>query len=557
MKCKLESEDQILELGFRKKVIAEIIDTENVDRKLESLKRYELYKGLIKKWIIEQLTKEGLQEETLVMMSNRAATVPILSKAVNKLARCYNAGVVRTSEEAQEQLDALSSLLEVDQRQKIKDRYRQLFKNCVTYVKPEKDDTDYDGSEVYKLRLKVLAPYQYDVIEDCYDHERPKIFILTDFIEQNRYNNRTYAPEGTDGRGIPGQRVSMVGGSDRKDQIIADNREDQGVDCRTFIWWCDKYHFTTDQNGEIIKEKSPEDLINPIGKKPFINMGDNQDGEFWAQGGDDLVNASVLINTLLTDLFSIAFIQGWGQMVVTGRDIPQHLNVGPRTALILNYDEGDPEPKVDFASANPPLDSWMKMIEQYTAITLSTNDISPSSVAGKLEASNAASGIALLIEHSEATNSIEDKQRMFKDDEKLLWDIIFRWQNYLFDKQVLSQEHSEIGKIPETATIDIKFNSYSQILSEAERLDNIKKRKELGINTLIDLIRIDNPELTEEQAEEKLQKIMEEKVSNVQSMIAKSIIESEQKQNPQMTPEDNTKDMEHEMEDNGNEEQPF
>lgn len=539
MKCKLKSEDQVLDIGFRKKVIAEIIDTENVNRKLEALRRYELYKGLIKKYVVEQLSKEGLQEETLVMMSNRAATVPILTKCVNKLARCYNSGVIRTSDEAQEQLDALSNLLETDQRQKTKDKYRQLFKNCVTYVKPEKNDADYEGVDLYNIRLSVLAPYQYDVIEDCYDHERPKVFILTDFTERNRYNNRTYAPEGTDGRGLPGQRVLDLGGSDRKDQIIADRREDQGVDGREFIWWCDKYHFTTDEGGEIIKEKSPEDLLNPLGKKPFINMGDNQDGEFWAQGGDDLVNASILLNTLLTDLFSIAFIQGWGQMVVTGRDIPQHLSVGPRTALVLNYDKDDPQPSVDFASANPPLGDWMQMIEQYTAVTLSSNDISPASVAGKLEASNAASGIALLIEHSEATNSIEDKQRMFKDDEKALWDIVFRWQNYLFDRGALSPEFAEIGKVPEDASVRIKFNPYMQIQSESEKLDNIKKRKELGINTMIDLIRIDNPEMTEAQAEEKLQEILEEKMEKVNSALAKAIQTNVVSQQPQKQDNEN------------------
>lgn len=527
MKHKLINEEQILELPFRKKIIEEIKSQENVARKQEALKRYELYKDMVKKYVVEQLSNEGLKEETLVQMSNRAATVSVYKKVINKKARCYNGGAVRESKEAQKQVDQLVELLEIDQKQKNKDRYRESFKNCATLIVPERCDKDDELK--YKIKVKVLSPYQYDVIEDYYDHEVPRVFVLTDFIERNQGYKTQYAPEGTDGRGVPGMgQIVTISDNNSRDEIIADSPEDQGYGDRTFIFWSKKYHFTCDKNGEIIKDKSPEDLLNPIQILPLVNMSDNPDGEFWAKGGEDLVNGAILINTMLTDLFSLAFIQGWGQMVVTGRDVPKLLEGGPHNALVLNYDAGDPEPKVAFQSANPPLQDWMRMVEQYLALLLSTNDLSPTVVAGKLEATNAASGIALLIEQSEATGSIEDKRRMFKDDENKLWEVLFAWQNYLFDNGALDEEFEEVGKIPEGAEVTVTFNEFKQLLSEKEKLENIKLRKELGINTMLDLLKIDNPELSDKEAEEKLKKILAEKIERANELMASSIASASQ-----------------------------
>jgi hypothetical protein len=58
----------------------------------------------------------------------------------------------------------------------------------------------------------------------------------------------------------------------------------------------------------------------------------------------------------------------------------------------------------------------------------------------------------------------------------------------------------------------IHFNEAPIILSEAEKLANLKARKELGLDTMIDLVMKDNPSFSYEQAEEKLKQILEEKI---------------------------------------------
>lgn len=527
---KLFTEEQILDEAFRKRVIEEITSPENVTRKQNELKKYEVYRDNTVKWVIEKLSKDGLKDTTLAQMSNRAANVSICRKTINKLARCYQGGVVREVKDPASQLaiSNLARLLQMNQKMKKSDRYRQLHKNCVVQVVPELSSMETDAEKKkYKLKEKVFSPWQYDVIEDCYDQEIAKVYILSDFIERN---GAVQANVSIDDSGKHMGLVPQYQQGNRTDETIADSPEDAGnlPNQRTFIWWSDRYHFTTDKQGSVIKDASPEDLSNPIGVKPFANICDDQDGQFWAQGGDDLVDGAVLVNTLLTDMFSIAYIQGWGQMVVVaGTGVTsKKIEGGPHTAIVLEPEPGDTvTPSVTFESANPPLDMWMRAIEQYVALLLTTNDLSPSAIAAKLDAANFPSGIAMLVEQSEATNNIEDKQEQFKNSERLLWKVIQRWQNLYLASDSLIDEFKEVGQITD-ADVSIKFLSTKQVVTESEKLQNLKLRKDLGINTLIDLVMLDNPDMTEDEAVKKLAQIASEKMNTLSRVMAQTINQS-------------------------------
>lgn len=543
---KLKNESDILNVSYRQRVIEEITGTENITRKNEMLKRYEVYKDRTIKWIVEALLRENLKPETIAQMENRAANISIARKIVNKRARSYKGGALREfGAQGQEKFTKFYQLLDVDQRMKKADQYRELFKNCMLQVIPELCTPEStEAAPKFKVKVRVLAPFQYDVIEDYYDHEIPRVVILSDFVERNRYNMGI--EPGTDGRATGITPVFHEG--DRVDQIIADSPEDAGSNMRTFIWWSDHYHFTTDDKGEIIPELGNEKNQNPIQELNFVNVAEEQDGEFWARGGDDLIDGSILINKLITDMNSIAFIQGWGQMVITGKSIPATIKGGPHNAIILEHGKDDPTPSVTYQSGNPPLDVWMKMIEQYIALLLSTNDLSPSHVAAKLESpGNAASGIALLIEQSEATDSVEMTQNSFKNVERQLVSKTAKWHNVLAEKNALAKDFFAIGQLPEQE-FSIKFLSNKAVTTEAEKLGNLKLRKDLGINTMLDLIKMDNPDMTDEQAEEKLLQITKERLERMSDAMEQAIDQSlpkpaEMQKSDPVDQEDDTPDL--------------
>lgn len=524
---RLQDEAQLLDPAFRKLVLDEITQPENVARKGEYLKRYEVYKDMTSKYVIQGLVAEGLLPETIAQMGNRVGNVSLCRKVVNKLARAYSGGVQRMAEPAaaQEAVDDLTRLLSFDQRMKKGDRYRELQRNMMFFVGPEIDtETSSPESPLYKLKLSVLAPWQYDVIEDWQDREIPKVVIISDFTERDG-GGTSAATEAQ--AGIHTTKLTAVPSTNAKDDVIADAPEDAGRGCkREFIWWCKEYHFTTNEKGEILTSKSPEDFLNPINYLPMANNADEQDGQFWAKGGSDLVDGSILVNKLITDMNFISYLQGYGQYVVTGQNVTkERFRFGPNNALVLEYDPSkeEPEPNVTVLSGNPPIDSWMKMIEQYVALVLTTNNLSPSNVSGTLNANTFPSGIAALVEQSEATDDISDKQNEYKDTERRIWEATKRWQNLYMSTSQLVPEFAEVGQLPDDLEISIKFHEAKPAITEAEKLNNLKVRKELGIDEMIDLIRIDNPDMTEEEATKKLERIQAEKLKAVDNAVTQSL----------------------------------
>lgn len=499
------SDEQILDLDFRKAVIEEIGGYENQTRRAMHKRRYDLYKDKTKKWVYDSMVSDGLAVATINGILSRTPAINICSKIINKLARTYNSGVKREAGSATEQTEKLAGLLSFDKNMRQADRYRELHKNCMIQIVPRIDNAD-PVDPIYCLSMRAWAPFEYDVIEDCYNKEMARCVILSDFADNPDYRG---APS-TDDLAARHTRSSPTA-SDGIDNIIADS---DSPTIKTFIWWTKTYTFTTDEKGKILQKYSPPDNLNPINELPFVNNAEGQDGRFWAEGGEDIPESHIIINKTIGDMQYIAYLQGFGQYVVTGRNVNEKIVLGPNNAITINYDKDDPEPKVSVVSANPPLDSWMRMIEQHIALLLTTNNLSAGNVAGTLSANNFPSGVAMLIEQSEATTGVEDKQQDYAQIEKAVWYLVALWQNYLLGTGQLEDEFAEIGQLPEDYEVNIRFNENKAIITEDQKLAAMKLRKELGLVEQVDLLMADNPGMTREQAEEKAAAIALEKSNN-------------------------------------------
>lgn len=526
MKYRIVNEDDILKPEIRAKVLEDINGPENLTRKQLSQKRHEIYKDNTKKWVIKALAAQGLRNDTLQMMSDRAANISVCKKIVDKKAKCYAGGVKRTASNTSDQVkvDELSELLELDSKNKKADKWRELHRNCMVQVIPVKNinESEDAGRDLYDILYRILAPWQYDVIEDYYNHERPLVVVLSEYV----YKPKPVVFSSTQDAAIVG--AQMPNGvntrtrpeGDGINQTIANAPYDD-VTCR-YIWWSKKWHFTTNDKGEILTGESPDGNENPINKLPFRNIAQDQDGEFWADGGDDLVEGAVLINLVITDMLSIAFQQGFGQPVITGgTDLPDQYASGPNNAIILRRkDATDPEPKFEYAQANPPLDDHQRILEMYVALLLSTNNLAPTNVANSINASQYPSGISLLIESSELQGSIEDKQTIMSDAEEDIFEIVRDWQNYYFDLKALTKEFTAIGKLADDTEIEITWNQTKPVITEAEKLGNYKLRLDLGINDKVEIIMMDNPGMSKDAAEKKLLEITQQRIKNMQLLTA-------------------------------------
>lgn len=505
---RLTSENQILDQSIRKQIIEETKASENQARKAEAYKRYQVYKDKTKDYVVNQLLNQ-FDQDTVNEMSYCISNISIVRKIIDKLARVYSNGVSRELVEMEEQgklLDELAKKLKFDTEIKKTNKFLKLQKNVAFYVKPCPIST-YEGNYKYSIKLEPMNPYLYDVVEDAYDRTRPLVYILSDY-EANQAGYVSVGDPANAGRTI--KDSVKVNRGNGKDEIIADTPSDE--ETKTFIWWSNSYHFTTDGNGKIISESTE----NPIKEIPIVNFAIDQDGSFWAQGGDDLVDGGIFINAIMTHNQHVGISQGYGQFWMKGKNLPRNIKVGPNKVILLEYDAtaGEEAPDLGFATASPQLDSLRALVEQYIALLLTTNNLSTSAISSSLSGTTTSpSGIAMIIDKAESMEDVKDQRQIFIDNEPHIWRIISKWL------AVYSEALDEDLKpliLPEgfENSLSLNFNEPQVIMSETEKLQNLKIRKELGLDSMLDLIMKDNPQYSLEQAEEKLKQLLEEKITS-------------------------------------------
>ena len=508
MEMKLGDETDILDQAFRSNVIEAINSSENNNRKLAMKKRHDVFRDLTSSYVIEQLRQE-LGDETVQEMIHRTSNLSISRKIIEKKAMVYKDGISRETSDETDQvaLDFIVDKLNINSLMKKVNKYVELFKNTEIFISPYLNK----ATQKWTLQAQALRPMDYDVIEDADNPEIPRVYVFSYYSSSDQQQTAHANPNESGFHSRRGSNISFRSG-DNRDQVIADSPNDAGEGEKKYVWWSTNFHFTTDEKGEIIAEYSPENMENPIGCLPFVSFSSDRDGSFWAVGGEDLTDGSVLINMLLTDLYYIAKLQGMGIFYLFGKGVPKRIKIGPADAITLDVRDGDPTPQIGFASSNPPLSSHMSLIEQYLAMLLSTNNLEVTTVQGKLGVNNAASGLQEMIRRAENIDDIEDQREMYRDNEPQLFKIIFKWINVYNERGLIDDEYKMLGTLNVDMPITLKFNQPSHFQTEKEKLEILEKRRTLGLDSMIDMLIRDNPDMGENEAKEKVLKILEEKL---------------------------------------------
>ena len=519
---KIKSELDLTNEATRMKIIEAIKLPENVARKDKFYKFYQCYKDNTREYVLRHILKQ-FDADTVEEMSYAITNLGFARKVVDKLARVYNYGVERevyVNEEKDDELtEALSKLAkEIDANRLFKktNRWLKRDKNCVQYLVPKEVNPDQEDSKKI-IKPSVLPAYLYDVVEYESDREKAACYILSDY---NPRRNQTYYTTGNPGiRPIVGDAQGNFPYTDGIDSVIADSPSDQDDFKGNFIFWSDKYHFTCNEKGQLIDKDgnlTQEIGLNPIGVKPFINYAEDQDNSFWAEGGDDLIDGAISINSMITNIIHIAITQGYGQAVVSGRNVPRVLKLGPNKVILLEQNNADdPVPNFKFETANPPLDQLKVLVEFYVALLLTTNNLSTSGVSSSLNAGGSfPSGVSMIIDKAESMEDIDDQRQIFVDNEPLFWEVYARWHAVLKSTKELTEDLDKIT-FPQAFSIMLKFGKPQAIVSENERLDAMKKKKDLGIVSKIDMLKMEYPDLSDEQLAKKIEEIFEEGVASM------------------------------------------
>jgi len=513
---RIKFENEILDQAKRVAIIQAIEGRENILRKHDSYKRYRCYKDKTNHYVVDYLLRQ-FESDTVEEMRYALSNISIVKKVIDKLARVYSNGVVREISgdgDSTKKIKELEKSLDINSAMKKTNRFLKLEKNVDLFIKPCPVYNE-DGTEAkWDIKLECLLPHLYDVVEDHYNRQKALCVVLSDYtplMSQLEYSDSMRSPQAIGG-------VNISNATDKKDSVIADSPADQknfASNCqKLYVFWSKNYHFTCDAQGQIVVDpKNPENK-NPLGVFNHINFASDQDGAFWSEGGMDLIDGAILINALITHTIHIGTVQGYGQFYATGENLPRSFKIGPTKAIIAEYKKDEQaEPKFGFLNANPQLDSMRSLIEMYIALYLTTNNLSTSGVSTQLASGQSfASGVALLIDKAESLEDVQDQRQIFIDREPEVFEAInaallaYGDANLVEDLQGLA--------LPEGFEDDfvIRFHEPTTILTEKEKLEVLKMRQELGIDSMISLLMKEDPSLDEAQAEERLRKIVEQKI---------------------------------------------
>lgn len=231
-----------------------------------------------------------------------------------------------------------------------------------------------------------------------------------------------------------------------------------------------------DSQGRRIQLPTNPSGENPYGVLPFVPLFDRlPDSNFFLPGGDDLIGSQKALNVGLVNLFRSIELQAHGQAVAKGLPVGDPIATGPDKVILL-----PPDGSFSYAAPNAPIQDILSSLEFLMRQTAATNDVG----ADVFDLSKRAeSGSAKSVERMDLREARQDDIALWRRYELRLFEVI----------KAVVNTHSP-GTIPEGATLRIDFAELADVITEAELLENLKAKAELGVSSPVDALLALNPD---------------------------------------------------------------
>lgn len=461
----------------RKKVLKQVYADQNFKRKAQAFKAYRIlnfkHAGYVEKKLEEERGEEAGRH------AKKFTSINIAPRMIDELASIYKDDPKRTFSNVKddEAITDLYKLMKVNKNLKRSNRYLKALEQCEIQIIAKKD----------KLKMRVLPPYLYDIIEDPADPEDPIGYLTSDYTK-------------------------LISEQDKKEH--------------RFSWWTDDYNFITDGEGNILSDTEDGNDRNPISRLPFASVKDDEGFKYWAELKDTFVQFAVEFGALISSVVDAAESQGFGIAVLAASQKPEKIEFGIHKAVFLKIHtdkEGNQvKPEFGFQNANPDLAAFIDLLEVILRFFLTSHGIDPKKISGKLEGQTFTSGVDRLLSMIQSFEASRDDFANFEGVEQEVFSIIKAWQENAADK--LGDKYRV--DIPKDCDLAVEFKKPEMIQTKAELLDYVVKQKEHDLITWKEAIQqIRN--INEDMAEEVMQNILDEKANPIISKIAQEFEEEQ------------------------------
>ncbi len=408
-------------------------------RRLNDYERYLMYHGKSKDIITNALQKD-FTVETVNALSSRVVTLNITKKITNKLAGVYLEPPVR---KVSDESGADTVLL---------NKYEDSLKINITMKK---------ANRYFKLTKRMMVELFLD------DEGVPRSRALPSHTYEV-FSTSTKTPNRLD-------IVAVI-------KTDAQDPKEQVIDV-----WTKTSFYSINGKGERIASDKDE---NPYGALPYFYACEDSNGLDPIED-DDLKQMSIVIPVVLTDLLFGLKYQTFSMLYSVG--VKGDIKLNPNTIVQLDRDDDGKEPLIKSVKAEFDSDKILTVVYNLVEMLLSVNNLSTPISRGSMNASNAVSGISKMIDSAEPIENKKDQQEEFVSLETEIWKFISK-KGIPTWKQVRKFSTEFTKAFSSAFNPTISHQEPKALISEKEKVETCKAKRELKVITRKDVIRELNPD---------------------------------------------------------------
>jgi hypothetical protein len=468
---------------FIKQVVEEIETGDNLTRKRYAWDSDQVRTGRLKEYVQRRLVEMYPKTHTMYTVADYS----VLKKVTDKLAKSYKEAPIRKiagdkNKNASEIFTKLTDKYRLNQAMKDFDVIYTQHKYALLACFMDREPMATAAQPMLNFKFFALAPYEYDVIKDA--DGKVRVVILS------------YPPQ------------SLTGGSgDGYDSLIAETgMSDEALKERRYTFWTDTEYAEATVSGKkgdgtdkTIQVSYPtQGGANPYGILPFVYAPMDYSVNY--PNNNPLPEQTVEFNALFSVYLTSANMQV-GILKIT-RPESQKLSIASQsmyTAIeVPQSDRPEDKPSdIEFIAPTPNMDGHKDAIVTYLTTILDEQGITGNSVINPNESFT--SGLDRLIASADVQHIIEDNQELYQKVEQQIYRIV---------KRQLASQSQDV--LPEEG-FQIIYRKPKVMISDKEKLENLKLMKELNLWADYELIQAYDPNLSADEAKAKLAEIEKER----------------------------------------------
>lgn len=459
-----------------KKLIDEVNSPSNKQRKIEEYGSYNMYEGKLLIHVKKKLQEMFPETWKFYLYSD----YNLHKKMTDKKSKAYKDAPIRLLENQAEN-EFYNTIVKNGKLNVAMKKIDQMFnrhKYCALMLTREK------SQEITKDKFNFipLAPYEFDVVFDALGNDVCWILSYPDLstaIGSVSYTEQTMIA--TDGA-VEGESEVYALWTKENHVVYKVNKTKEGKISQLIV---------------VTVSTNPL-YINPYGAIPFVFIPESVNGNYPMSSTNP--NKTIELNTLVSIYLTSASMQ-IGQMTIkypANAEI-EHVPHGLMTAIKLPQSQKADDPSTDaqYISPNGDLSGQKEAIYTFLQMILDENGIETNSVVNPNQ--NFASGFDRLLSNASVQTIIEENQDIYSDVENRIYKIIV--EMYKADRTFTFTDEN----------LTTSFKKPKILLSDKEILDNTKTKLELGLIEEWEKFKELDPNITDEQAKQKFERIEAEK----------------------------------------------